>query len=352
MCDMSFSSNSVIAKSRAIFGKSLTKEEFAQLCDKRSVAEAAAFLKNTRRYGEALAGVNPQTIHRGQLEALLNKTVFDIFEDFHRFDFTGSKWFFQEIVMQLEAEQVLSAIEAVADGSTDEYITALPTFLIKHSRIDLLELGKSRSFEDILQMLSGTEFKKVLQPLLTEAAAGKPGKECKINIRECERRLYTYYYISCMKMVEKSCRGAQRTELKRAFLKSIDMKNIVTCCRMRAFGFDAGEAAGQLIPFKYRLSSSAIERLMQLPDIEHIEQELSRLGYRTDSPAAFSTIEQLTERISLDYLRRTLRISRSSATVYFCLIECLQIELRNVKTVIEGIRYGLSGTEIMDMLVL
>ena len=344
---MSFSSNSVIAKSRAIFGRSLTAEDFVQLCDKKSVAEAAAFLKNTPRYGETLSVVNPQTIHRGQLEALLSKSVFELIDRFRRFDFTESKWFFKEIFMQLEAEQILCAIEGVANGSTDSYIAALPTFLISRSHIDLLELGKAKSFGDISRMIAGTEFGRLLEPLLTEAAATG-----KINIRECERRLYTRYYISCMKMVEKSCKGAQKTELKRAFLKSIDMKNVVTCRRMRAFGFDADSAQAQMIPFKYRLNSSAIERLMQQPDIDKVEAELAELGYRTDGSAQFQTIEQLTERISLDYLRRTLRISQSSATVYFCLIECLQIELRNIKTVIEGIRYGLSGTEIMEMLVL
>ena len=344
---MSFSSNSVIAKSRAIFGESLTAGDFSQLCDKKTVSEAAAFLKNKPRYAQTLAGVNPQTVHRGQLEVLLSKTVFDILDRFRRFDFTESKWFFREILMQLEAEQILLAVEGIADGSTDSYIAALPTFLISRSHIDLLELGKAGSFGDISQMLSGTKFGKLLEPLLAEAAVTG-----KINIRECERRLYTHYYISCMKMVEKSCKGAQKTELKRAFLKSIDMKNVVTCRRMMAFGFDADSAQRQMIPFKYRLNSDAIERLMKQPDIDRVEAELAELGYRTDSSAQFQTIEQLTERISLDYLRRTLRISRSSATVYFCLIECMQIEVRNIKTVIEGIRYGLTGSEIMEMLIL
>ena len=344
---MSFSSNSVIAKSRAIFGRSLTSEDFAQLCDKKTVAEAAAFLKNTPRYAEALAGVNPQTVHRGQLEALLSKSIIDLLDRFRRFDFTESKWFFKEIIMHLEAEQILFAIESVSEGSTDSYISSLPSFLISRSHIDLLELGKAKSFGDISQMLSGTPFGRILEPLLTEAASTG-----KINLRECERRLYTHNYISYIKMIEKSCKGAQKTELKRAFLKGIDMKNVVTCHRMRNFGFGADSAQAQIIPFKYRLNSEAIERLMQQPDIDRVEAELAEIGYRTDGSAQFQTIEQLTEQISLDYLRRTLRISRSSATVYFCLIECLEIELKNVKTVIEGIRYGLSGAEIMEMLVL
>lgn len=347
MCDMSFSSNAVTAKCRAVFGRSLTAQDYAQLCEKKNVAEAAAYLKNTARFSAALSGVDPQTIHRGQLEARLAESVFGIFDSFRRFDFTESQWFFREIVTRLEIEQILIALQGVANGSTDSYITALPPFLIERSHIDLLALGKAHSFEDIGSQLAGTDYGRILQPLL-----GTVGSGGRFNIRECERRLYTHYYLSCMKSVEKSCKGSKRTELKRAFLKSIDMKNVVTCCRMRAFGFDAGTAQQQLIPFRSRLSREVTEQLMQQTDISKIEARLAEIGYRTNGEAQFGTIEQLAERISLDYLRRTLRISQNSATVYYCLIECLEIELRNVKTIIEGIRYGLSGNEIFQMLVI
>lgn len=344
---MSFSSNSVIAKSRSVYGKSLTAEQLEELSEKRSVAQAAAFLKNTERYSDALSGVIPATVHRGQLESMLDKTIFTIFDNFRRFDYTKSRWFFREMVTRLEAEQILCAIQGVADGSTDSYIAALPAFLIEHSKLDLLELGRAESFADIGSILSGSEQGRLLQPLLSEAQLSG-----KVNIRECERRLYTSYYISCMKMVEKNCRGSGKTELRRVFLKSIDMKNVVTCVRMQAFGFGPDEASKQLIPFKYRLSPEMIEQLMQQPDIPRIEARLAELGYRTDEHAAFQTVEQLTERINLDFFRRMMRLSRNSDTVYFCLMECLETELHNIKTIIEGIRYGVPSSEIRGMLVL
>lgn len=344
---MSFSSNSVTARARAVFGRSLTPQELTELSGKRSVAEAAAFLKATRRYGETLRDIEPASIHRGQLEALLSKTVFEILGSFRRFDFTESKWFFRQAVTRLEAEQVLYAIESVADGSTTGYIAALPEFLIRESHLDLLELGRSESFADISQKLSGTDFGRVLEPLLREAQSSG-----KINIRECERRLYTHCYLSCLKTVNRLFKGAKRDELRRAILKSIDMKNVVSCCRMRAFGFDADSAGAGLIPFRYRLSPEAISQLMKEQDISRIEARLAELGYRTDGGAQFQTVEQLTDKISLDFFRRTLRISQNSSTVYFCLIECLETELQNVKTIIEGIRYGIPSAEIQEMLVL
>lgn len=344
---MSFSSNSVIAKSRAVFGRSLTEDDYVRLCDKASVADAAAYLKATQRYGAALAGVNPQTVHRGQLEALLEKSIFDIFESFHRFDHSESRDFFKFIVAQLETEQVLSAIEAVASGATDSYISALPTFLIRFASVDLLELGRAKTFADIDRLVSGAKYAKVLRPLLLEAAGTG-----KIRIIECERRLYSFYYMNCLASIDKMFMGKRRGELKRALLKSIDMENVVTCCRMRAFGESNADAVKEaLLPFKYRLSDETVERLVGQSDIARIESELARIGYRTDKAAAFETVEQLTERISLDYYRRTLRMSQNSATVYFCLIEILRIELRNIKTVIEGIRYGLGSNDILSVLV-
>ena len=95
-----------------------------------------------------------------------------------------------------------------------------------------------------------------------------------------------------------------------------------------------------------------VEDLMKQPDTDSIRRSLEQIGFRTDASAQFAAVEQLTERISLEYFRRTMRLSRNSSTVYFCLIECLETELRNIKTIIEGIRYGVPADGIMEMLVI
>lgn len=344
---MSLSSNSVIAKARAVYGKSLKSEDYAKLCSASSVAEAAALLKQMPRYEKALKGIDPQSIHRGQLEALLRKATFDVFERFHSFDFSDSRVFFRYIIMELETEQILTAIECVSSKTPQRYIASLPIFLVKHSQTDLIALGKAQRFSDIAECLATTPYAKILRPLLIEAEGSGS-----ININECERRMYTFYYMSAMKTAEKKYKGKTLDELKRAMLKSVDMENVVTCYRMRAFGADKDKLKESLMPFKYRLNDEATERIMQLESVARIEAELQRLGYRTDTPAQFDTVEQLTETISMNYLRRTLRLSQNSAAVYYALLECLKIEQRNVKTAIEGIRYGLASSEILEMLVI
>ncbi len=344
---MSFSSNSVIAKARAIYGRSLSADDYAQLCSRTTVAEAAAFLKQTERYGKILSGINPQSIHRGQLEALINRSTFDVFERFHRFDHSDSRVFFRYIVMQLETDQIINAIEGVAAGTADRYIASLPMFLVQHASTDLIALGNARTFLDIAQLIDNTPFAKAIRPMLIDAA-----ESGSINIRECERRLYTLYYTSSLRTADKTYSGKARTELRRALLRSIDMENVVSCCRMRAFGISYDNAKETLLPFRYRLNSETTERLLQLSDMSRIEQELAELGYHTDRNAEFTSIEQLTDTLDLDHLRRTMRMSNNSAAVYYALIECLKTEQRNVKTAIEGIRYGLSSSDILSMLVI
>ncbi len=345
---MSFSSNAVIAKCRTIYGRTLTAEEYSLLASKTSVEEVAAYLRQTGRYGKALANVNTQALHRGQLEMVLKKMIFGIYEGFHSFDFTESRMLYKYILMQQELVHILSAVESAASGYKIDFIANLPQFLLNHSKVDFTALARSESFLDIDTVLQGTVYGKALHTMLVEAQATGS-----ININECERRLYNLYYMTWLKGIDESYKGKDRQELRRCVLKSIDMRNVVTCCRMRRFNKDNTEAVkAAMLPFKFRLNSDTIERMIQINDIEQLQSELAKLGYHSDENAEFATVEQLTESISFKYLKRCIRMSQCSAVVYYALAECLDTELNNIKTIIEGIRYGISSSDILDMLVL
>lgn len=343
---MSFSSNSVVAKARAVFGRSLTTEDYVQLSSKESVSDVCAYLKQTTRYASALSSVSPQTVHRGQLEVQIRKAVFDIFESFHRFDFTETKNFFHHIVTQLEIEQILLALQSVSGGSSDKFIAALPLFLTEHSQVDLAALGTANSLLEAVDLLRGSVYEKSIGETLVSAA-----EKGSLNIGECERRLYNQYYMRLLKGVEKSYKGTEKKELKRLILRSVDMENVVTLYRCSLlFKMPASELPNKLIRFKYRLSDEVIERLVGQKNTDKIAAELASVGYGLNGDPP-KTVEVLTERISLEFLKKTLRLSQSSSSVYFALAECLMIELKNIKTIIEGIRYGMNGSDILDMLV-
>ncbi len=344
---MSFSSNAVIAKCRTIYGRTLTPQEYALLASKSSVEEVAAYLRQTERYGPALKNVNTQQLHRGQLEMLIKRTIFGVYEGFHKFDYTESRMLFKYILMQHEINQVLAAIEGTVSGYKIDFIANLPEFVTAYSKVDFEALAKAESFLAIDSAVQGTAYARTLHPMLVDAQATGS-----ININECERRLYHLYYMTWLRGIDKSYKGKKRTELRRSVLKSIDMRNVVTCCRMRRFNKDSPDVIKEaMLPFRFRLSMQEIDRLLQISDIAQLQNELEKLGYHSSSEAEFVTVEQLTESISFNYFRKAIRMSQCSALVYYALAECLDTEYNNIKTIIEGIRYGISSKDILDMLV-
>ena len=341
-----YASNGVTAKCRAVFGQRLTPLDYAQLAAKENVPQICDYLKTVPRYEKALSSVNSGAIHRGQLEALLAKAAFDIYEKFRKFDFTKSRGYFSFIVERLEIGQIVSAIAAVYAGGSDAYIAAVPMYLNRYTKTNLPELGQAKNLSEVIEQLEGTSYIKVLrEPLINAAQNGK------LDIGEVERRLVNDYYFRLLKHAEENFRGTEKKEFKRAILRSIDMENVVTVYRRARFsGANSEDLKKTLIPFKYKLRDDVIEELIAEKDIDALAKRLEKIGYHSDNESA--TVEQLTEQISQKFYEKTLHLSSHAAVAYFALTESICTELRNIRTVVEGVRYELDGTDIMKMLVL
>ncbi len=341
---MTFASGSVIAKARAVMGRSVTAEDYAQLALSESVSDVCAYLKQTPRFEKALANTDPQTIHRGQLENLLRHSLYDTFDSFRKFDVTESADFFHFVIERLCAEQVILAVECVAYGGSDEFIALLPPFLLQSSDVDLAALGTAKTLADAAEILRPTHYFKAVGAMMLNAA-----DNADFNIGEFERRIKTHYYMRLLKMADKALKGSERKDFRRLILRSVDMANVVTLYRYSVvFGSEPENIP--LIDFRYRLSDEVVERLAHELSAERIAEALSEIGYSAEGDVP-PTIELLTERISLDFLKKTLHLSQSPAVAYFALSECLSIELANIKTIIEGIRYGMNSSKILELLV-
>ncbi|MCH5203308.1 MAG: V-type ATPase subunit [Oscillospiraceae bacterium] len=344
---MAFASNAVLAKSRAVYGRRLTKEDYMRLSSMKTVADVCEYLKKTPRYERSLSDANPRTMHRGRLEELLKRAVYDVFESFHIFDYSNCKSYFKFIVARLEIEQIISAVSAVLSKSSDFYIATLPTFITKNSRVDLPSIASAENIANAAEILKKTPYctGKKLKEMLSEAALTGF-----LSIPDFESALYSEYYLRLLRSIESEFHGREKKEFKTAVLKTIDMENVVTFCRMARFsGQTSKENRASLIPFKYRLSADEIEELSKEKSVEKIALYLEKKGCHGTNT---ETIELLTESISFKNLEKTIRLSQSPAVVYFALTQSLSIELKNIKTLTEGVRYGLNGGDILKMLVL
>ena len=71
------SSNTISAKAKSMYGKRLTDADYKDMLRRSSVSDIAAYLKENTSYQTALAQVDTHNIHRGQLENLLLRELFN-----------------------------------------------------------------------------------------------------------------------------------------------------------------------------------------------------------------------------------------------------------------------------------
>ena len=67
----SFSNKAIATKARAMYGARVTQADYEELMKKRTVGDAAAYLRDNTHYREVLGQIDPAAIHRGQLENML-----------------------------------------------------------------------------------------------------------------------------------------------------------------------------------------------------------------------------------------------------------------------------------------
>ena len=111
------SSNVVLAKARAMYGRRLTPQSYQELLACRSVSEIAAYLKSHTSYGKILSGINENDIHRGRLESLLRQRVLEDCASLCRYEISVGEHFSQYLLERAEIEQIIHSVSHLMAGS-------------------------------------------------------------------------------------------------------------------------------------------------------------------------------------------------------------------------------------------
>ena len=342
----SLSGNVIAAKARAIYGKRLTLSNYKELLRQRSVAEVAAYLKNNTAYQSEFSGINETQIHRGQLEILLHRARLNCYLRLCRYDFSGKNSFYRYAVADAEISVILSAIMMLNANKQELLLFSLPAYLKDHASFDFLSLSKIRSFSDMLDILSNTPYAKVLKR--------HDAKNGEIDLMRCEHDLKTYYYAHMLSQVKEQYRGKTRKQLTDLILSEIELANISLIYRLKVyFRKTPQEICNLILPFSYKLSKRRMNVLLEAPSGDAFLTLLSQNGYPSAQTASsFSYIEEYTKNLLFTQSRRLIRFPAGAPVAFYALMTHLRIELDNITTIIEGIRYQNNPEEIEKMLLL
>ena len=335
----SYSTNATVAKIRAIRGNMLKADEYRELMTKRSVAECAEYLSRTKRYRDAFRDTDPNTIHRGYLEELLNKANFDIYLRLCSFQGLDSLPYYNFLIARREIQCILLMINNINSGLENSYLNSLPGYMIKRSKVKLLELSRAENFEDLLRILKGSRYYKPLSKIKADA-------DGRVDYTACELALRKDYFETILFYAERDFHGSIEKEIKEIIYYEIDTMNIINAYRMKKyFGYDADRIKKSII----RVSGRTESTVMNFCGLESAEDmlswiERSRFGR---SERETDVIETRIADARYRKLSHILSSTDSAAVALYAFVRLSILETQNIIHIIEAIRYG-ADTAALD----
>lgn len=342
----SFSSNAITAKARAIYGKRLTTADYRELMRQRTVSDVTAYLKSNTDYAAYLSGIDEMQVHRGQLEVLLHRSKLEKFLALSHYNFSQDTGFYAYAAMNVEVDVLNRAMMLLNSDSPEDIINNLPTFMQSYVSFDFIRLSKIKNFADLLAVVAGTPYQAVLKPFAAENG--------KIDLSACELELKTFYYRSVFQLIDKNYTGKTRRELHDAVMVEVELLNLAMIYRLKKFFHRTPlQIKQQLLPFYKKLTPRMIDLLLEENgDREFVEKmRLSSQSSKMQN-TPFTYVEDYTKRLKFLITRKLIHFSTSAPIAFYSLMTLTQIEIDDLTTIIEGIRYGVAPSEIEKLLIL
>lgn len=349
----------LVAKCRAMMGDLLKPENYSGFEGKKTVAEAAMYLKTFPAYSKILDGEDLNKINRGKLENLLEDNLFDAYHKIYKFSFGTQRKFFAFLITEIEVQYILKFIRVSLSGSPPHLHyqfnqSYVPKLLSQSSKVDFDALAAAVSVREIIAALSGSEFAPIISGYLRELDVSSANIIPQIDFAELETLLYNYYYKRMLEECVPSL-GKQDGELFKTIIATrADLSNISKIVRLirisEGTGTPAPEYAGikkYLIDVRNKLKSSDIEQILRRKNSSEIINYCARLYPSLDKYIRSGTSHGDYFSIFMNvFARKIVRRPVSSPLILYGYLTLRQYEMNNVIFIIESIRYSLPKSVI------
>ena len=338
-------STAVIAKARAKYGNRLKNKDYIAMSKAASVGEVVLYLKTYTYYRNFLSKVSGNDVHRGNVEQILRKELFNNFLSLCRYNKSNSP-VTTYILRQTEINEIMKYLTLLSIGSPEEYLFAMPLYFNEHTDIELDKLSKSRTYSDFLRTLNNTEYKTLLEDYA-------PLESDRIDLAAIEDCLQVFSYNELYTSIHKIKDKSEKAALKELFDTVVDYNTFSRIIRLKKYyNMDNAVIKEHLIPYG-TLTSKKLDKILAKENYDEILSALQKtnIGKKIKNKN-FDFEGSISAQGKFDICRQYLYFSTSPEAVLLSYYILTEIELRNVIVVIEGVRYSREQSSITDMLIL
>ncbi len=333
------------AKIRVMEGRLLKAADYRALMNKQSVREATAFLKQETCYADVLADINEYDIHRDELESLLNLDFLRDIQKIYLFENGTNRAFYKYVFMRYEIELLKRMLRTIDAGHAVADEMLIPPFLKDHISIDVDGLQGASSIREFMEKLRGTRYERVMAPLLhmTEHQ----------NLFSVEMTLDLYYFEQVTRMRDALKDKQDRRLLQISMGSEADLLNILWIYRCKKYYSIPKEIIyAFVIPNGYRLKQADIRAMVDAPNEQALTAIIAQSPYRAAFDKGAGRFYEHSYDNYVYWMHKKLSQQHPfSILSVISYAHLKQMEIKNITSIVESIRYGLSPLEMEEFVI-
>ncbi len=342
--DSTLSYSGINTKVKAMHPKLISKDDYQKISNIDTVPDLIAFLKKHPGYTEFFKKYDEHEIHRGEAERVLINSLYMDYTKIYRFANDFQRLDLQLVFFRYEINVLKTCIRLIHNKENPYDLSVFQPFFSKHSQINVASLSSSRSMDEYIQNLKGTEYYALLSKLHS-----KPG----LTSFDYEMTLDVYYFTKSWRLKDTVLSKNSRKAFSQRMGTEIDLLNIMWIYRSKKmYDMNAAQIFTYLIPVNYKLTPAQLARLVQAVTIDEFLNNLNGTRYKKFIEFLKNgTMEfEYNRIINKIYQTNIARYPASMSSVNYYLF-LKDMEISRLTSALECIRYGLEQKKKLDYIL-
>lgn len=331
----------VTTKLRAKTRGMLSAEDYDKMSSMSSVAEVTDYLKRETGYKTVLRGIDSASVHRGQLEDLLGAQTAADFASLRSFVTSSKRAYIELYFRKYEAEQLKVFIRLLFAGHPEYY--RAPYKPKGRGDFDLSRIEGAKTFEEFVSRLRGTEYYTVFS-----AFAGSDNLS---DTFDAEQAVDMHYFQLAFKYIKRFLPENEQKIILKTLGSEVDLVNIMFILRVKAYyEMTPDKIYTYIVPKHYRISRDTVRAMAESASYDEAYSYVLLTPYREVFERGNNSEKQASE--YLNALHKKLFLANPYTTeAIMCFINRRKTEIRNIISIVEGVRYSLPPDKIREYIV-
>lgn len=346
--------SSVNSKIHALKSSLLTEDDYRELISLHSIPEIVKNLSERDFYSELFIKVDPETIHRRDLELLIRNKIVDVLNKFRSL-FRGPE---RELILLLLkryeiANLKLALRNALTEAKGDVRDLSYKFYnLGDFAEINPQAIAMCKNTDEVLNALEGTVYYAEIKHIL------ESGTKNTANLVYILETSLDKWYVSTISMSTRKLGGEDRESVLKNIGTYVDLANLEWILRAKKFySFSAEALYNSLFHTGYRLRQDYLRMACDTKSVDEAIDFFKGCFYaeifkdlKDDDSLAF----ELSQRIQRYFFKFINTGSLSNEFTFSKLFEYLylvEFEFKDIVLITEAIRYSMGKDEIPKYLI-